>query len=130
MDLSLLQRRIFKDKAARWVMLVLTVLSLLLLIAIGIGLFFKSRLILSEHSLWELLSGSAWKPLSGEFGFRNGFVDCHRVAHLLALGHFPDRICQFVGKTYRISHIRHFGRHSVGRIRCLGHTHHCTVDRR
>ena len=69
MDLSLLQRRIFKDKAARWVMLVLTVLSLLLLIAIGIGLFFKSRLILSENSLWELLSGSAWKPLSGEFGF-------------------------------------------------------------
>lgn len=69
MDLSLLQRRIFKDKAARWVMLVLTVLSLLLLIAIGIGLFFKSRLILSEHSLWELLSGSAWKPLSREFGF-------------------------------------------------------------
>ena len=69
MDLSLLQRRIFKDKAARWVMLVLTVLSLLLLIAIGIGLFFKGRLILSEHSLWELLSGSAWKPLSGEFGF-------------------------------------------------------------
>lgn len=69
MDLSLLQRRIFKDKAARWVMLVLTILSLLLLIAIGIGLFFKSRLILSEHSLWELLSGSAWKPLSGEFGF-------------------------------------------------------------
>ena len=69
MDLSLLQRRIFKDKAARWVMLILTVLSLLLLIAIGIGLFFKSRLILSEQSLWELLSGSAWKPLSGEFGF-------------------------------------------------------------
>ena len=69
MDLSLLQRRIFKDKAARWVMLVLTVLSLLLLIAIGIGLFFKSRLILSEHSLRDLLSGSAWKPLSGEFGF-------------------------------------------------------------
>ena len=69
MDLSLLQRRIFKDKAARWVMLILTVLSLLLLIAIGIGLFFKSRMILSEHSLWELLSGSEWKPLSGEFGF-------------------------------------------------------------
>lgn len=69
MDLSLLQRRIFKDKAARWVMLVLTGLSLFLLVAIGIGLFFKSRLILSEHSLWDLLSGSAWKPLSGEFGF-------------------------------------------------------------
>lgn len=69
MDISLLQRRIFKDKAARWVMLALTGLSLFLLIAIGIGLFFKSRLILSEHSLWDLLSGSSWKPLSGEFGF-------------------------------------------------------------
>ena len=69
MDLSLLQRRIFKDKAARWVMLALTGLSLFLLIAIGIGPFFKSRLILSEHSLWDLLSGSSWKPLSGEFGF-------------------------------------------------------------
>ena len=129
MDLSLLQRRIFKDKAARWVMLVLTVLSLLLLIAIGIGLFFKSRLILSEHSLWELLSGSAWKPLSGEFGFLPFIVGTLFVTALsIAIGHFPDRICQFVGKTYRISHIRHFGRHSVGRIRCLGHTHHCTVD--
>ena len=50
-------------------MLILTGLSLFLLVAIGIGLFFKSRLILSEHSLWDLLSGSAWKPLSGEFGF-------------------------------------------------------------
>ncbi|MCD7710418.1 MAG: phosphate ABC transporter permease subunit PstC [Porphyromonadaceae bacterium] len=69
MDLSLLQRRIFKDKAVRWIMLFLTALSLFLLVAIGIGLFFKSRLILSEQSLWSLLSGSAWKPLSGEFGF-------------------------------------------------------------
>ena len=69
MNLSLLQRRIFKDKAASGMMLVLTALSLLLLFAIGIGLFFKSRLILLEHSLWSLLSGSAWKPLSGEFGF-------------------------------------------------------------
>ena len=69
MKVSLLQRRIYKDKIARSVMLVLTWLSLFLLVAIGIGLFFKSRLILSEHSIWSLLSGSAWKPLSGEFGF-------------------------------------------------------------
>ena len=69
MSLPLLQRRLYKDKVMRTLMRVLTWLSLFLLVAIGIGLFFKSRLILSEHSLWELLSGSAWKPLSGEFGF-------------------------------------------------------------
>ena len=104
MDLSLLQRRIFKDKAARWVMLVLTVLSLLLLIAIGIGLFFKSRLILSEHSLWGTAFGIGMETPQRRIRipafyrrntFRNGFVDCHRVAHLPALGHFPDRICRF-----------------------------------
>ena len=69
MSLPLLQRRLYKDKAMRTVMRVLTWLSLFLLVAIGIGLFFKSRLILSEHSLWGLLSGREWKPLSGEFGF-------------------------------------------------------------
>lgn len=69
MNLSLLQRRIIKDKAVKGGMFVLTVLSLFLLLAIGIGLFLKSHLILSEHSLWNLLSGSAWRPLSGEFGF-------------------------------------------------------------
>lgn len=69
MNLSLLQRRIIKDKVVKGGMFVLTVLSLFLLLAIGIGLFLKSHLILSEHSLWNLLSGSAWRPLSGEFGF-------------------------------------------------------------
>ncbi|MBQ8423883.1 MAG: phosphate ABC transporter permease subunit PstC [Coprobacter sp.] len=69
MKVSLLQQRIFKDKAARTTMLVLTWLSLFLLVAIGIGLYYKSRLLLSENSIWELLSGSTWKPLSGKFGF-------------------------------------------------------------
>lgn len=69
MSLSLLKRRLIKDKSARVVMLILTVASLLLLVAIGFGLYYKSRMILSEHSIWDLLSDRSWKPLRGEFGF-------------------------------------------------------------
>ncbi len=49
-----------------WIALVLVILLPFL---IGIGLFLKSRLILQDVSLWELLFSSEWKPLSGKFGF-------------------------------------------------------------
>ena len=99
-------------------MLVLTVLSLLLLIAIGIGLFSKAALSYRNIPMGTAFGIGMETPqrriripaVYRRNTFRNGFVDCHRVAHLPALSHFPDRICQFVGKTYRISHIRHFGR--------------------
>jgi phosphate transport system permease protein len=45
------------------------VLVIILPFLIGIGLFLKSRLILQDVSLWELLFSSQWKPLSGKFGF-------------------------------------------------------------
>lgn len=99
-------------------MLILTGLSLFLLVAIGIGLFFKSRLILSEHSLWDLLSGSAWKPLSGEFGFLpfivgTLFVTALSIAIALPISLlsaiFPHRVRQLVGKAGRIPHFRHSG---------------------
>lgn len=69
MLIPLLKKRIFKDKFARSLMFTLTVLSLFLLVAIGVGLFMKSRMILDEHSLWTLLSTNDWKPLKGIFGF-------------------------------------------------------------
>lgn len=47
----------------------LTVLSLLLLLIMGLGLYYKSTGILKEHSLWNLIAGSTWSPLTGEFGF-------------------------------------------------------------
>ncbi|MBR7067673.1 MAG: phosphate ABC transporter permease subunit PstC [Bacteroidales bacterium] len=50
-------------------MLVFTVLSLLLVVVMGVGLYLKSAPILQEHSLWELLSASHWKPLRNQFGF-------------------------------------------------------------
>ena len=69
MFVSLLKERLLKDKLTRWIMFTLTVLSLLLLVGMGVGLYFKSRMILHEHSVWSLLSSSDWKPLQGQFGF-------------------------------------------------------------
>ncbi len=69
MAISLLKRRLYKDKMARSLMFTLTILSLLVLISMGVGLYMKSRMILGEHSLWSLLSTTDWKPLKGLFGF-------------------------------------------------------------
>jgi phosphate transport system permease protein len=51
-------------------MKLLTIISLLTLLIIGVGLYYKSTAILGEHSLWSLLTGKEWSPLSGQFGFR------------------------------------------------------------
>jgi phosphate transport system permease protein len=61
--------RVFKDKVTRKSMLALTVISLLLVVIIGVGLYYKSIPILREHSVWSLLSESNWKPFKGDFGF-------------------------------------------------------------
>ncbi len=50
-------------------MQVLTVFSLLILLFMAIGLYYKSTAILQANSLWDLLTGSVWSPLTGEFGF-------------------------------------------------------------
>jgi phosphate transport system permease protein len=65
----LLLTRIFKDRTASTVMKILTFISLLTLIIMGAGLFFKSFDILHTYGLWDLITGSEWSPLSGKFGF-------------------------------------------------------------
>ena len=50
-------------------MFLLTGASLLLVLIMGIGLYMKSAPIFEEHSLWELLSASEWKPFRNRFGF-------------------------------------------------------------
>ena len=64
-----LRYRVAKDRTAKTTMLVITIVSVLLLVVIGIGLYIKSMPILSEKSVWELISTSQWKPLKGDFGF-------------------------------------------------------------
>lgn len=61
--------RIAKEKTVGGVMFILTAASLLLVVAMGIGLYFKLAPIFEEHSLWELLSASEWKPFRNQFGF-------------------------------------------------------------
>ena len=61
--------RIAKDKAAGGLMTAFTIVSMVLVVAMAIGLYLKSTDILHEHSLWELLSASEWKPMKNHFGF-------------------------------------------------------------
>ena len=53
MAVSLLRKRLLKDKMTKSFMFILTVLSLLVLVFMGVGLYMKSRMILNEHSLWD-----------------------------------------------------------------------------
>lgn len=61
--------RIIKDKIAGVVMTIFTLLSLILVVAMAVGLWLKSSDILAEHSLWDLLTASEWKPMKNQFGF-------------------------------------------------------------
>lgn len=61
--------RILKDKIAGGVMTAFTIGAMLLVVAMAVGLWIKSSDILAEHSLWELLSSSEWKPMKDQFGF-------------------------------------------------------------
>jgi phosphate transport system permease protein len=61
--------RSIKDRSARQIMLGIAFFSLLLLLVIGVSLFFKALPIIKEKSLWVLLTSGNWKPFKGEFGF-------------------------------------------------------------
>lgn len=89
MAVSLLKRRLYKDKMAGSLMFTLTILSLLVLVAMGVGLYMKSRMILEEHSLWGLLSTTDWKPLKGLFGFLPFIVGTLAVTALSILIALP-----------------------------------------
>lgn len=43
--------------------------SLLIMLIMGVGLYYKSADVLKENSVWSLLKSSEWSPLTGEFGF-------------------------------------------------------------
>jgi phosphate transport system permease protein len=64
-----LNRRVLKDKIVAGVMRTLTIASLLVVVLVAVGLLLKSLGILQAYSLWDLLTGTEWYPLSGEYGF-------------------------------------------------------------
>jgi phosphate transport system permease protein len=61
--------RLIKDKTARHIMLGIAIFTILLLIIIGLSLFFKALPIMREKNLWVLITSSNWKPFKGDFGF-------------------------------------------------------------
>src|ERR1035437_3174084 len=65
----MLRLRNVKDKTARYLMLGIAIFTILLLVIIGLSLFFKALPIMREKNLWVLLSSAQWKPFKGDFGF-------------------------------------------------------------
>ncbi|MDR0713352.1 MAG: phosphate ABC transporter permease subunit PstC [Bacteroidales bacterium] len=61
--------RILKDRAANGMMFFLTLATLLLVVAMGVGLYLKASPILEDLSLGELLFSSKWLPGERKFGF-------------------------------------------------------------
>lgn len=66
----------------------ITVFSVLLVVLIGLGLYFKSVPIFEQNSFWQLISSSEWRPGSGQFGFLPfiaGTIAITLIAIVLAL---------------------------------------------
>ncbi len=64
-----MSNRRIKDILASKGMLVLTVMSGLIVFLIALGLYWRSRPILANFSIAELLFSSKWRPGMGKFGF-------------------------------------------------------------
>lgn len=64
-----MQTRYWKDRLAGYLMAAMAVGAVLLVVALGVGLYLKAAPILSGQPLWELLFSTEWKPAQGQFGF-------------------------------------------------------------
>lgn len=62
-------KRHFRNRLHTSWMIICLVIVIALPFILGIGLYFKSTLLLKDHTLIDLLTTSDWKPLSGKFGF-------------------------------------------------------------
>jgi len=58
-----------KDKLLLWFMIICLIIILILPIAIIVCLSVKSNYILSNFGFFDLISGSAWQPNNGSFGY-------------------------------------------------------------
>ena len=67
--MSSLQTRKRREKTAGWLMFIITIFALVFVVVMGVGLYLKSAPLFEDHSLWELLTASEWKPFKNQFGF-------------------------------------------------------------
>jgi phosphate transport system permease protein len=85
--------RIFRERVDKTWMSAWTVVILITPLVICGGLAWKSSLLLSDHSLADLLFSETWKPLSGMFGFRPFILSSLWVTFLSLL--FAGPVCLF-----------------------------------
>ncbi|MEP7265369.1 MAG: phosphate ABC transporter permease subunit PstC [Bacteroidota bacterium] len=81
--------RIVIDNLTARTMRLLTWLSIVLMLLIGLGLFLKAWPILKEHSIWEMLSGDVWMPFKKQFGFYPFIMGTIWVTVLAIILSFP-----------------------------------------
>ncbi len=58
-----------RDKLARWLFFIFSIIPVALAFFIFVLLIYKSWPILKVNSIWRLLTGQVWKPEEGLFGF-------------------------------------------------------------
>jgi phosphate transport system permease protein len=101
--------RKIKDKTARHIMLGIAVFAILLLIIIGVSLFFKALPIMKEKNLWTLLTSGNWRPFKGEFGFLPYILSTIYVSLIAIAIAFPlSLLTSIYLNTYASSGIRRF----------------------
>ena len=62
-------KRLLKEKTMGGAMFFITILSLLLVVVMGVGLYMKSSPIFNELSLLDILTAREWRPAKSQFGF-------------------------------------------------------------
>jgi phosphate transport system permease protein len=80
--------RYVKDRFATRSMTLVLVFANSLAFLVALGLYVKSRPILAQNSLWNLIFDRTWQPLSGKFGFFSfivGTVEVTLIAMVIAV---------------------------------------------
>ena len=103
------RQRFLKDKTARYCMLGIAVFTILILIIIGLTLFFKALPIMREKNLWVLLTSSNWKPFKGDFGFLPFIISTIYVSLIAIMIALPFSILTSIYlNSYASRNIRRF----------------------
>lgn len=66
-------------------MIICLILLIIIPVLLGIGLYLKSKMLLDDHPLYQLLFSSQWKPLSGKFGLLSFIISSLWVTILALL---------------------------------------------
>ncbi|MEI9934916.1 MAG: hypothetical protein WDM71_08715 [Ferruginibacter sp.] len=81
--------RLLKDRLSKNIFLILSLFSILTVVLMAIGLYYKSAPLLQQSSLGHLLFSSEWKPFKNEFGFASYIIGSFIVTALAIIIALP-----------------------------------------